>query len=82
MVNSNMYGEYDFKLMKEHTLGKQLGFEVAIDLTDSEMSIKELIDMYKPDREHISICIDGKRGSFKTTHLIAMHEECIRNNFV
>ncbi|AEK19492.1 hypothetical protein GYY_03065 [Methanococcus maripaludis X1] len=76
MVNSALYGEYDLSLMKEHTLAKQLGFDVEIDFSDSEISILELVDMYRPEKEHISICIDGKRGSFKTTHLIAMHEEC------
>ncbi|ABO35572.1 hypothetical protein MmarC5_1274 [Methanococcus maripaludis C5] len=76
MVNSALYGEYDLSLMKEHTLAKSLGFDVEIDFSDSEISILELVDMYRPEKEHISICIDGKRGSFKTTHLIAMHEEC------
>jgi len=76
MVNPALYGEYNFDLMKTHTLANQLGFNVDIEFTGSEISIKELVDMYKPDHEHISICIDGKRGSFKTTHLIAMHEEC------
>jgi hypothetical protein len=76
MVSSALYGEYNLGLMKTHTLAEQLGFEVEIDFSDSEISVLELVDMYRPEKEHISICIDGKRGSFKTTHLIAMHEEC------
>jgi hypothetical protein len=76
MVNPALYGEYNFDLMKTHTLANQLGFNVDIEFTGSEISVLELVDMYRPEKEHISICIDGKRGSFKTTHLIAMHEEC------
>jgi hypothetical protein len=45
------------------------------------MRITDLVEMLKPKRDHISFCVEGARGSFKTTHLYGMYDEVVNAGY-
>ncbi|AVB76087.1 hypothetical protein MMJJ_06730 [Methanococcus maripaludis] len=73
IVNMGLFGSYDFGNKDSHQLDNILGFDYSL----AKPSIMEkdpemILKMNKPIKGHTAFLLTGRRGSWKTTHSIAL----------